>query len=123
MNTPLRLAVVLLVVVGKLGAQETETKTVELRHLKPREAVNLLSPYVKAKDGGVFSVAENIAVVTLRDFPANITHMQDVLAKYDHTPATIRLVFQLIEADTGSRAQSANDQVSPDLDATLRSVL
>jgi hypothetical protein len=112
---------------GSLGAQTPlETKTLDLRHLKPKEAVKLLSPYVVNAGGGVFDVAENIAVVTIRDTPDNIARMERVLAKYDHTPATIRLVFQLIEADTGARLASGKSGLTPvslDLDSTLRSVL
>jgi hypothetical protein len=70
-------------------------------------------------------VSPNMPIVTIRDLPDNISRMEKVLAKYDHSPATIRLVFQLIEADTGPRvaAVSNNRPVSSDLDATLRSVL
>lgn len=125
MKSVVQLIVALSIVAGSLGAQEVDTKTVELRHLKPSEAVKLLRPYVKAKDGGVFDVADNIAIITIRDRPESIARMERVLAKYDRTPATIRLVFQLIEADTGPRfATVGNDgRVSIDLDSTLRSVL
>ncbi|HET9425114.1 MAG TPA: hypothetical protein VFO55_07080 [Gemmatimonadaceae bacterium] len=111
---------------GSLGAQTLETRTIELRHLKPIEAVKLLSPYVRSTGGGVFDVSEKIPIVTVRDTPENLAIMEKVLAKYDHTPATIRLVFQLIEADTGPRAMSVSggrSQLSIDLDSTLRSVL
>jgi hypothetical protein len=120
-----QLGLALCIAAGSLGAQAVDTKTVELHHLKPREAVKLLSPYVKAKDGGVFDVGDNISIITMRDTPENISRMERVLAKYDHSPQTIRLVFQLIEADTGPRfASVSNDgRVSIDLDSTLRSVL
>ena len=117
-----RFALALLLAASSARAQATETKTVDLRHLKPKEAAKLLSPYVKAPSGGVFDVGDNISVITLRDTPDNIAVMEQVLAKYDHTPATIRLVFQLIEADTG-RQRGPADRVDADLDATLRSVL
>ena len=110
---------------GSIAAQTLETKTIELRHLKPIEAVKLLSPYVRSTGGGVFDVSEKILIVTVRDTPDNIAIMERVLAKYDHSPATIRLVFQLIEADTGNRmvATAGRSAVSMDLDSTLRSVL
>jgi hypothetical protein len=125
MKSFVQFGLALCIAVGSLGAQEVDTKTVELRHLTPKEAVKLLSPYVKAKDGGVFDVGDNISIITMRDTPENIARMERVLAKYDHTPATIRVVFQLIEADTGPRfATVGNDgRVSIDLDSTLRSVL
>ena len=120
-----KLGLALCMAAGSLGAQAVDTKTVELHHLTPREAVKLLSPYVKAKDGGVFDVGDNISIITMRDTPESIARMERVLAKYDHSPQTIRLVFQLIEADTGPRfATVGNDgRVSIDLDSTLRSVL
>jgi hypothetical protein len=125
MKSFLQFAIALCTAVGSLGAQSVDTKTVELHHLKPKEAVKLLSPYVKAKDGGVFDVGDNISIITMRDTPENIARMERVLAKYDHTPQTIRLVFQLIEADTGPRFTTVgNDgRVPIDLDSTLRSVL
>ncbi len=125
MRSLFQLAFALSIAAGLVGAQDVDTKTVELHHLKPKEAVKLLSPYVKAKDGGVFDVGDNISIVTMRDTPENIVRMERVLAKYDHAAQTIRLVFQLIEADTGPRfAMVGNDgRVSIDLDSTLRSVL
>jgi hypothetical protein len=102
-----------------------ETKTIELKHLKPDEAVNLLKPYIVNTWGSVTSVSPNMPIVTIKDVAENIGRMEKVLAKYDHSPATIRLVFQLIEADTGPRIASVanNRALSSDLDATLRSVL
>ena len=125
MKSVVQLLFALSIAAGSLAAQEVDTKTVELHHLKPKEAVKLLSPYVRSKNGGVFDVGDNISIITMRDTPENIARMERVLAKYDHTPATIRLVFQLIEADTGPRfATVGNDgRVSIDLDSTLRSVL
>lgn len=126
MRTFVRGVVALCISAGSLVAQTLETKTIELRHLRPMEAVKLLSPYVRSTGGGVFDVSEKIAIVTVRDTPDNIALMEKVLAKYDHSPATIRLVFQLIEADTGNRLTTAGSFRSPvglDLDSTLRSVL
>jgi len=101
-----------------------ETKTIELKHLKPDEAVSLLKPYLSNAMGTVSSVSPNMPIVTIKDVPENIGRMEKVLAKYDHSPATIRLVFQLIEADTGPRVLALSaERLSSDLNATLRSVL
>src|SRR5258708_12435787 len=99
MRSLFQLAFALSIAAGLVGAQDVDTKTVELHHLKPKEAVKLLSPYVKAKDGGVFDVGDNISIVTMRDTPENIVRMERVLAKYDHAPQPIRLVFQFIHPD------------------------
>lgn len=119
--------VIALTVAATASAQSSlETRTIELKHLKPAEAVRLLQPYIVNNGGGVFDVSENIPIVTIRDVSENLAKMEKVLAKYDHSPATIRLVFQLIEADTGPRlisASSAREQIPVDLDSTLRSVL
>jgi hypothetical protein len=101
-----------------------ETKTIELKHLKPDEAVSLLKPYLVNVAGSVSWVSPNMPIITIKDVAENLSRMEKVLAKYDHSPATIRLVFQLIEADTGPRMVSTSaERVSSDLDATLRSVL
>ena len=119
--------VVALCIAASASAQSPlDTKTIELKHLKPTEAVKLLKPYIVSTGGGVFDVSETIPIITIRDVPENIAKMEKVLAKYDHTPATVRLVFQLIEADTGTRLVNASNtrpQVPVDLDSTLRSVL
>jgi hypothetical protein len=117
-----------LTVAGTASAQMSpmETKTIELKHLKPAEAVKLLRPYIVNGAGGVFDVSESIPIITIKDLAENIAKMEKVLAKYDHSPATIRLVFQLIEADTGVRTVSMSTRGTPlsvDLDSTLRSVL
>lgn len=125
------IAVAALFVAGRLAGQAVdikavETRTIELRHLKPQEAVNLLRPYLVSGAGSVSLVSEQIPVVTIRDLATNLEKMEKVLAKYDHSPATIRLIFQLIEADTGARMISASNTrnlLPLDLDSTLRSVL
>lgn len=101
-----------------------ETKTIELKHMKPDEAISLLRPYLVNAGGSVTGVG-TMPIVTIRDVSDNIPKMEKVLAKYDHSPATIRLVFQLIEADTGPKLGNASNTrpVASDLDATLRSVL
>jgi hypothetical protein len=101
-----------------------ETKTIELKHMKPEEAISLLKPYLVNAGGSVTGVG-TMPIVTIRDVSENIAKMEKVLAKYDHSPATIRLVFQLIEADTGPKLSNASNArpVASDLDATLRSVL
>ena len=122
-------------IAASVGAQTTppktpqqgalEAKTIELKHLKADEAVNLLKPYLVNGAGSVTWISPNKPIITIKDIGANIPRMEQVLAKYDHSPATIRLVFQLIEADTGPRLTNAGNSraLESDLDATLRSVL
>jgi hypothetical protein len=112
---------------GAAAAQEpkVETRTIELKQLKPAEAARLLRPYIVNTGGGVYEVSDQLPIITIKDLATNFEMLERVLAKYDQPPATIRLVFQLIEADTGPRAVAANNarSVPVDLDATLRSVL
>jgi type II secretory pathway component GspD/PulD (secretin) len=120
-----KLFAIVLVAASSAAAQSpVEARTIELKHLRPAEAVKLLSPYIENTGGGVYQVSDKLPIITIRDVPDNIPKMEAVLAKYDHSPATIRFVFQLIEADTSPRMVSASNQrVSTDLDSTLRSVL
>ena len=112
---------------GSAAAQvptQLQTRTIELKHLTPEEAVNLLKPYLVNGGATVSWVSPTMPIVTIKDVAENMSRLEQVLAKYDHSPATIRLVFQLIEADTGPRlVNTAASRVSSDLDATLRSVL
>ena len=118
-----------LCIAGTAAAQDVplEVKTVELKQLKPSEAAKLLSPYIVNRSmGGVYDVSDKLPIITIKDVPSNIAKLEQVLARYDRSPATIRLVFQLIEADTGPRLMNASNpsaRVPMDLDSTLRSVL
>lgn len=128
MKRTIILTALALCVAGTAGAQarEIETKTIELKQLKPSEAVKLLRPYIVNGGGGVFEVSDKLPIITIKDISTNIPVLEQVLAKYDRSPATIRLVFQLIEADTGPRLTAASNtrqQVPMELDSTLRSVL
>jgi type II secretory pathway component GspD/PulD (secretin) len=122
------IVVAALCVGGIARAQDAtlEVKTVELKQLKPAEAAKLLNPYiVNRTSGGVYDVSDKLPIITIKDVPSNIARLEQVLARYDRSPATIRLVFQLIEADTGPRLVNASNpsRVPMDLDSTLRSVL
>jgi type II secretory pathway component GspD/PulD (secretin) len=120
-------ALIALCIGGAASAQEprVETKTIELKQLKPAEAARLLRPYIVNTGGGVYEVSEMLPIITVKDIATNFEILERVLARYDQPPATIRLVFQLIEADTGPRVVATNNAsaVPVDLDATLRSVL
>ncbi len=119
-------ALMVLGMTGTAVAQDSkvETKTIELKQLKPAEAARLLRPYIVNAGGGVYEVSDMLPIITVKDVATNFEILERVLAKYDQPPATIRLVFQLIEADTGPRASvSTAHSIPVDLDATLRSVL
>jgi hypothetical protein len=126
MNRLVAFAVLACIATPAVAQQPTiETKTIELKQLKPAEAVRLLRPYIVNAGGGVFDVSDMLPIITIKDVGTNIATLERVLAKYDQSPATIRLVFQLIEADTGPRAMNTatTRPVPVDLDSTLRSVL
>ncbi|HEY7192240.1 MAG TPA: hypothetical protein VH439_00720 [Gemmatimonadales bacterium] len=93
-----------------------ETRTFEVKYLGGREAFVLLSPYVSADhaDGkGLVSYDDNsVRVSATHD---NLEKIARVLASYDR-PLTVRLTFQLIEADGATRV----DPAIADIETTLR---
>ena len=103
---------------GSQRPTELMAKTITLRHLTSDQAVKMLAPYVRSKDGGVFDVP-NVRAVTIRETARVIAEMEKVLAEYDRSPAAVTLNFQLIAADNST----TRDPNVAALDSLLRNVL
>lgn len=126
MNVP-KWALALLVLfaaAGLLGAMRfmasgptLETQTFELQYMPDWEAAQLVEPYVFADRPdapGYMSAVSNM--LTVRETPDNLERIQRVLAEYDRPKPTIRLHFQLIEANGSTTA----DPAIADVEAELR---
>ena len=102
-----------------LPAQEPqpqlETRTIQLRNLRPTDAARLVSPYVRAARGGVYE-AGDLQAITIVESPQVIARIDSLIRENDRTPAVLVFRFQLIAAnDTPGR-----DPAIDSIDATLR---
>jgi len=130
MNTP-KWALALLVLfaaAGLLGAMrylasgpELETQTFELQYLPDWEASQLVEPYVfgdRPDAPGYMSAVSNM--LTVRETPDNLERIQRVLAQYDRPKPTIRLHFQLIEANGSTTTDPSIAEVEAELRKLFR---
>ncbi len=118
MNAPASLAIVTALLLGACGTgPDLDTRTFELKHLRPGDASNIISPYVYAdrpSNKGVISVAGT--TITVRETKDNLDKIARVLAEFDRPQPTVRLTFRLIRAD----GVTAVDPAIADVEATLR---
>ena len=99
------------------SAPALETRTFELQFMEPHEARDLIRPYVwddRAGAAGTMSAADN--TISVRETPDNLDRIAAVLEEFDRPRPTVRLHFQLIEADGAARG----DPAIADVEAELR---
>lgn len=99
------------------SAPALETRTFELQYMEPHEARDLIRPYVwddRAGAAGTMSAADN--TISVRETPDNLDRIAAVLEEFDRPRPTVRLHFQLIEADGAARG----DPAIADVEAELR---
>ena len=98
-----------------------DTRTFELLYLEQYEATPLIEPYVyfdRPDAPGTISATSN--AITVRETPDNIEKIQRVLAEYDRPKPTVRLYFQLIEADGATTTDPAIAEVEAELRKLFR---
>ena len=99
------------------GGPRLDTRTFQLKYLDGGEAAALLSPYVftdrKDAPGQMSDVRGSI---TVRETPDNLEKIARVLGEYDRPKPSVRLNFQIIQAD----GATTNDPAIADVEAQLR---
>ena len=84
----------------RAGGSSLETRTFRLHYLQPKDAAQIVSPYVYAeRKGAAGSISPFRDGITIRETPENLARIDSVLAEYDRPVPNLRLRFQLIEAD------------------------
>ena len=92
------LALVVLAACG--GVSDLETRTFELEHLEPDEAIGIVEPYVYAdREESPGKISRFPGGITVRETPDNLERIGRVLDRHDREAPAARLRFQLIEAD------------------------
>jgi len=94
-----------------------EARTFELRHMRPEDAADMIRPYA-GRDGQI--VITRAGVLTVRETPANLERIAQVLAEHDQPPANIRLVFQVIRANGAGPRDSSIAAVETELRRLFR---
>jgi len=106
-----------LLTVAACGGPRLDTRTFQLKYLDGGEAAALLSPYVfsdrKDAPGQMNHVRGSI---TVRETPDNLEKIARVLAEYDRPKPSVRLNFQIIQAD----GAPTKDPAIADVEAELR---
>lgn len=76
-------------------------RTFALRFMRSSSAAQLVSPYVRSAQGGVFEVGGSRSI-TVRERPEVIATIDSVLRVHDRAPDAVRLRFQLIATSDSS---------------------
>ncbi|MGD8726980.1 MAG: hypothetical protein PVH40_04995 [Gemmatimonadales bacterium] len=98
-----------------------ETQTFELQYLADWEANQLIEPYVWGDRPGAPGSASSISnMLTVRETSDNLEKIQRVLAEYDRPKPTVRLHFQLIEANGSATTDPAIADVETELRKLFR---
>ncbi len=100
---------------------ELDTRTFELQHLAPHSAEAMIEPYVwEDRPGapGSFNTTGN--TITVRETPDNLAKIARVLEEFDRATPTVRLRFQLIEANGSSTPDPAIAEVEAELRKLFR---
>ena len=103
------------------GGPELDTRTFELRHMEAHVAEAMIDPYVYAdrpNAPGYISQAGN--TITVRETPDNLEKIARVLEEFDRPRPTVRLHFQLIEANGSSTPDPAIAEVEAELRKLFR---
>jgi len=101
----------------RAGAPSLETRTFRLQYLQPKDAAQIVAPYVyAARKEAAGSISTFGAGLTVRETPENLARIDSVLKQYDRPVPNLRLRFQLIEADGAGKP----DPRIASLDSLLR---
>lgn len=117
MNTSRWLVLAGLFAVAACGGPRLDTRTFQLNHLDGDAAAELISPYVfiDRKDApGRISKVQGLIMV--RETPDNLDKIARVLAEFDRPKPSVRLHFQIIQANGAAGV----DPAIADIEAALR---
>lgn len=77
-----------------------ETRTFEVQHVNPGEALAMIAPYVyEERERAPGEATAFRGGITVRESPENLDRIAAVIERYDRAKPGVRLHFQLIEAD------------------------
>jgi hypothetical protein len=102
-------------------APSLDTETFELQHVDAEQAAVLIEPYVFSdRPDAPGSVRHSGNMLTVRETRDNLDKIRRVLQDIDRSRPTVRLHFQLIEADGSGPADPAIAEVEAELRKLFR---
>ena len=102
-------------------APPLDTETFELQHVDAAQAAVLIEPYVFAdRPNAPGSVSHAGSMLTVRETRDNLDKIRRVLQEIDRSRPTVRLNFQLIEADGAGPVDPAIAEVEAELRKLFR---
>ncbi|TFG52224.1 MAG: hypothetical protein E4H37_06495 [Gemmatimonadales bacterium] len=122
----MRALILILVVVAAVfaacgTAPSLDTETFTLSHIKAEQAAILVMPYVFTdRPNAPGSVSHSGSMLTVRETRDNLDKIRRVLSEIDRPSPTVRLHFQLIEADGAGKADPAIAAVETELRKLFR---
>lgn len=116
-----RLALVGLGVLMACSGPTLDTRTFELKYLRGDEARDIIRPYVfDDRPDGPGQISHQGPLITVRETPDNLEKIGRVLAQYDRPAPSVRLHFQIIQADGAIRSDPAIAEVEAALRKLFR---
>lgn len=95
------------------GTSEAVVRTFPLRHLRSKDAAQLIAPY--ALPGMVFEAGSTVQGITVRDTPANLARIDSILRAFDLPPQTVALRFQVIASTKTPTTDPRMEGIEPSL--------
>lgn len=114
-------ALLAVVTYGCFGGPKLDTRTFEIEYLDADAVYGLIEPYIysdRPEAKGKISFTGDL--VTVRETPDNLDKIARVLAQYDRARPSVRLQFQVIEADGAAQADPAIADVERQLRKLFR---
>jgi len=101
---------------GWTSGGDLETRTFRLQHVSPEAALQLIGPYVRSEGAELSTGGRNIAAITVRETPDALNRIAAMLAEFDQPRPSVKLHFQVIEAN----GFETSDPAIADVEAALR---
>ena len=106
---------------GCMGGTSLDTRTFELQHLDEDRAARIIAPYVyEDRPEGAGMIAYADGKLSVRETPDNLDKIARVLEEYDREPPSVRLTFQVIEANGNSESDPAIADIERELRQLFR---
>ncbi len=100
---------------------QLETRTFELQHMQPEEALLMVQPYVYTERAGAPGAVTYFGSgITVRETPEALARIGEALAQYDRAKPGVRLHFQVIEADGFEDSDPRIEEVRSALEGLFR---
>ena len=105
---------------GAAPDEQLTTRLFSIRFKPVEDVVLLIEPAIG--DGGSYTVQPRLRAVTVRDMPANLARIGDLIAGFDQPPRSVRLVIQVLRATQADPASTRKGEELSGVPSLLRDV-